>query len=63
PEYHYHLALAWMDKGLGGDIQAYDKAIDSYQKVISIAPKSKLAKDASAMINDIRQTKMSLGEK
>lgn len=63
PEYHYHLALAWMDKGLAGDIQAYDKAIASYQKVISIAPKSKLAKDASTMINDIRQTKMSLGEK
>ena len=62
PEIHYHLALAWMDKGLAGDIVAYDKAIASYQKVISIAPDSKLAKDANTMINDIRQTKLSLGE-
>ncbi len=62
-EYNYHLGLAWMDKGLAGDISAYDKAITAYQKVISIDPNSKLAKDSNAMINDIQQTKHSLGEK
>ena len=63
PEFNYHLGLAWMDKGLAGDMAAYDNAITSYQKVISIAPDSKLAKDAASMINDIQQAKKSLGEK
>ena len=62
-EYNYHLALAWMDKGLAGDISAYEKAIIAYQKVISIDPNSKLAKDANNMINDIQQAKHSLGER
>lgn len=62
-EYNYHLALAWMDKGLAGDATAYDKAISSYQKVIAVDPDSKLAKDAASMIKDIRNAKRSLGEK
>lgn len=63
PEYNYHLGLAWMDKGLAGDIDAYDKAIASYQKVVNISPNTKLGKDAQNMINDIQQTKSALGEK
>ena len=63
PEYNYHMGLAWMDKGLAGDVQAYDNAITSYQKVINLAPESKLAKDANTMINDIKQAKRSLGER
>ena len=63
PEYNYHMGLAWMDKGLAGDAQAYDNAITSYQKVINLAPESKLAKDANTMINDIKQAKRSLGER
>ena len=63
PEYNYHLGLAWMDKGLAGNSEAFDNAITSYQKVISLSPNSKLAKDAQAMINDIQQAKHSLGEK
>lgn len=62
PEYNYHLGLAWTDKGLAGDIQAFDNAILSYQKVISESPNSKLAKDAMSMINDIQIAKQSLGE-
>ena len=62
-ELNYHLGLAWMDKGFAGDISAYDNAITSYQKVISIAPDSKLAKEAKSMIDDIQQAKYSLGEK
>ncbi len=63
PEYNYHMGLAWMDKGLAGDAQAYDNAITSYQKVISLAPDSKLAKDANTMISDIQQAKRSVGER
>ena len=62
PEYNYHLGLAWMDKGFAGDTQAYDKAVDYYQKTINAAPDSKLAEEAKSMIDGIQQTKHSLGE-
>lgn len=62
PEYSYHLGLAWTDKGLAGDVAAFDQAITAYQKVISLSPEGKLAKDAESMINDIQQAKRSLGE-
>ena len=63
PEFNYHLGLAWTDKGLAGDTAAFDNAVTAYQKVISSAPDSKLAKDATSMINDIQQAKHSLGER
>ena len=62
-EFNYHLGLAWTDKGLAGDAQAFENAITAYQKVISDAPNTKLAKDAQSMIDDIRIAKQSLGEK
>ncbi len=63
PEFNYHLGLAWTDKGLAGDASAFENAVTAYQKVISVAPDTKLAKDATAMINDIQQAKHSLGER
>ena len=63
PEFNYHLGLAWTDKGLAGDTTAFENAVTAYQKVISVAPDSKLAKDATSMINDIQQAKHSLGER
>ena len=62
PEYNYHLGLAWTDKGLAGDNQAFDQAITAFQKVISLVPSDKLGKDAQAMIKDIDMAKKSLGE-
>lgn len=63
PEFSYHLGLAWTDKGLAGDNGAFDRAITAYQRVISLDPDSKLAKDANSMINDLQQAKHTLGEK
>lgn len=62
PEYNYHLGLAWTDKGLAGDAQAFDRAITAFQRVISLAPDDKLGRDAQAMIKDIDAAKKSLGE-
>ncbi len=62
PEFNYHLGLAWTDKGLAGDNQAFDQAITAFQKVISLVPSDKLGKDAQAMIKDIDMAKKSLGE-
>ncbi|MDD3148484.1 MAG: tetratricopeptide repeat protein [Candidatus Riflebacteria bacterium] len=62
PEYNYHLGLAWTDKGLAGDSQAFDRAITSFQRVISLAPDDKLGRDAQSMIKDIDSAKKSLGE-
>ncbi len=62
PEYNYHLGLAWTDKGLAGDATAFDRAVTSFQRVISLAPDDKLGRDAKAMIKDIELAKKSLGE-
>ncbi len=60
-KFHYHLGLAWTDKGLAGESVAFDRAIDEFQKVISLMPDDKLAKDAQSMIRDIDSAKKSLG--
>lgn len=62
PEFSYHLGLAWTDKGLAGDAQAFDRAVTAFQRVISLAPNDKLGKDAQAMIKDIDSAKKTLGE-
>ncbi|HAE40616.1 MAG TPA: hypothetical protein DCG57_18580 [Candidatus Riflebacteria bacterium] len=62
PELNYHMGLAWTDKGLAGDSAAFERAISSFQRVISLVPDSKLAKDAQAMIRDIDSAKKTLGE-
>jgi len=62
PELNYHMGLAWTDKGLAGDSAAFDRAVASFQRVISLVPDSKLAKDAQAMIRDIDSAKKTLGE-
>ncbi|NLF97397.1 MAG: tetratricopeptide repeat protein [Candidatus Riflebacteria bacterium] len=61
-ELNYHMGLAWTDKGLAGDSAAFDRAVISFQRVISLVPDSKLAKDAQAMIRDIDSAKKTLGE-
>ena len=61
-ELNYHMGLAWTDKGLAGDSSAFDRAITAFQRVISLAPNDKLAKDAQAMIKDIDSAKKTLGE-
>lgn len=61
-ELNYHMGLAWTDKGLAGDTQAFDRAVMSFQRVISLSPDSKLAQDAQAMIRDIDNAKKTLGE-
>lgn len=60
-KYHYHLGLAWTDKGLAGDSAAFDRAITEFQRVIGLMPDDKLAKDSQAMIRDIESAKKSLG--
>ncbi|OGK10637.1 MAG: hypothetical protein A2W80_01740 [Candidatus Riflebacteria bacterium GWC2_50_8] len=62
PELNYHMGLAWTDKGLAGDSGAFERAVASFQRVISLVPDSKLAKDAQAMIRDIDSAKKTLGE-
>lgn len=62
PEFNYHLGLAWTDKGLAGDQQAFDRAIASFQRVIALAPNDKFAKDSESMIRDIDAAKKTLGE-
>lgn len=60
-KFHYHLGLAWTDKGLGGEGASFDKAITEFQRVISLMPDDKMAKDAQSMIKDIESAKNSLG--
>ncbi|GAB4278108.1 MAG: hypothetical protein Kow0029_21230 [Candidatus Rifleibacteriota bacterium] len=60
-KFHYHLGLAWTDKGLAGDSAAFDRAITEFQRVISLMPDDKMAKDAQSMIRDIESAKKSLG--
>ncbi|HEY9070657.1 MAG TPA: tetratricopeptide repeat protein, partial [Candidatus Ozemobacteraceae bacterium] len=61
PMYHYHLGLAMTDKGLGGQYDAFDRAIESFNKVLQLAPPGeKLSKDAEAMIRDITAAKSTL---
>ncbi len=62
PMFNYHMGLAWTDKGLAGDSQAFDRAISSFQRVVSLAPNDKLAKDSQAMIRDIDAARKTLGE-
>ncbi|HOT27078.1 MAG TPA: tetratricopeptide repeat protein [Candidatus Ozemobacteraceae bacterium] len=61
PNYHYHLGLALTDKGLGGQYDAFDRAIESFNRVLRLAPPGeKLAKDAEAMVRDITAAKNTL---
>lgn len=61
PNFHYHLGLALTDKGLGGQYDAFDRAIESFNQVLRLAPAGeKLARDAEAMIRDITAAKNTL---
>ncbi|HNW35094.1 MAG TPA: tetratricopeptide repeat protein [Candidatus Ozemobacteraceae bacterium] len=61
PTYYYHLGLALTDKGLGGQYDAFDRAIEAFNRVLRLAPPGeKLAKDAEAMIRDITAAKSTL---
>lgn len=61
PEFYYHLGLAWTDKGLAGDSDAFTKAKNAFQQAVSLAPDSKLAEDSKSMINDIKSAEKTLG--
>ena len=61
PEYHYHLGLAWTDKGLAGHANAFDRAVTEFQRVISLDPGDKMVQDANAMIRDIESAQKTLG--
>lgn len=58
----YHLGLAWTDKGLAGDVSAFDKAISYFESTIKTDPYGKNAAEARSMINDIKLAKTSMGE-
>ncbi len=58
----YHLGLAWTDKGLAGDVAAFDKAISYFESTIKLEPNGKNAADARSMISDINLAKSSMGE-
>lgn len=60
PKYHFHLGLALTDKGLAGDLNSFDSAITSFNKVIQLSRGSKMAQDAETMIRDIVSAKSSL---
>lgn len=62
PQYHYHYGLAWTDKGLAGDMSAFDTAITSFQRVISLSPGTKSAADAESMIRDIESARQVMGD-
>ncbi len=57
---YYHLGLAYTDKGLGGDMASFDRAIEAFNQVMRIEPGSRQAKDAETMIKDINAAKTSL---
>ncbi|MGM0598675.1 MAG: tetratricopeptide repeat protein [Candidatus Rifleibacteriota bacterium] len=61
PDYHYHLGLAWTDKGLAGDSSAFDRAVTEFQRVISLDPGDKMVQDAQSMIRDIESAQNTLG--
>jgi tetratricopeptide (TPR) repeat protein len=60
-KFHYHLGLAWTDKGLAGESDAFNRAVAEFERVISLAPDDKIAQDSRAMIRDIESAKQSLG--
>ncbi len=60
PKFHYHLGLALTDKGLGGQVDAFDRAIEAFNQVLRLAPGSKLAQDSETMIRDIVAAKNTL---
>lgn len=60
-KFYYHLGLAWTDKGLAGDAAAFERAVTAFERVISIMPDEKLAKDAQSMIRDIDSARKTLG--
>jgi len=60
PKYFYHLGLALTDKGLAGNIECFDRAIESFNQVIQLDPGGKMAKDSEVMIRDIVAAKNSL---
>ncbi len=60
PKFYYHMGLALTDKGLAGSIDAFDRAMEAFNKVISLEPGGKMAKDSEVMIRDIVAAKKSL---
>ncbi|RCK79715.1 MAG: hypothetical protein OZSIB_4187 [Candidatus Ozemobacter sibiricus] len=60
PKYYYHMGLALTDKGLAGHLDAFDRAMEAFNKVISLEPGGKMAKDSEVMIRDIVAAKKSL---
>ncbi len=60
PKFFYHLGLALTDKGLAGNVDSFDRAIESFNQVIHLDPGSKMAKDSEVMIRDIVAAKNSL---
>lgn len=53
PKYYYHLGLAYTDKGLGGALDSFDRAIEAFNRVIQLDNGGKMAKDAEVMIRDL----------
>ncbi|HNV68122.1 MAG TPA: tetratricopeptide repeat protein [Candidatus Ozemobacteraceae bacterium] len=60
PKFHYHLGLALTDKGLNGQVEAFDRAIEAFNQVLRLTPGSKLAQDSETMIRDIVAAKNTL---
>ncbi len=60
PKYFYHMGLALTDKGLAGNVDSFDRAMEAFNKVIALEPGGKLAKDSEVMIRDIVAAKKSL---
>lgn len=58
----YHLGLAWTDKGLSGEVGAFDRAVSYFKRVTAEAGGSKYAQEASSMIRDISSAKETMGE-
>jgi tetratricopeptide (TPR) repeat protein len=58
---YYHMGLAYTDKGLAGNVDAFDRAITAFKRVVALSPTGKMAKDAESMIRDIEAAKSSLG--
>jgi tetratricopeptide (TPR) repeat protein len=58
----YHLGLAWTDKGLSGEVGAFDRAISYFRRVVSEDAGGKYTEEANSMIRDITSAKQSMGE-
>lgn len=60
PKYYYHLGLAYTDKGLGGALDSFDRAIEAFNRVIQLDNGGKMAKDAEVMIRDLVSARNSM---